>query len=789
MSKLLRSNKPKKYREKILDDHHNLLVKDVSSPMYVPDLSRDTLEKIETKRKWAKYESEFLSSVKHIGEECLPLKDTDRSIVRGDVFEPLNDDIPTFRVTDVDAKSHIAFCTKARIAKFSDLLNPDMYCCVLRGSREENLNKTGNNSLIISQMDTSPSSRAVSTRDERSSDIVVKSMDKSRSNVFKLVDVPPAEPDDRPVSPGNVPDELDLLSYTSNLRSDQSLMELMPSNEDKVSFIYQKSCDLLAIQPAARTVVRQLRKCVPSERFVSAADDDASVSSQVSALSAGGPSAHYEVSASYRTTAVGPEKGNSLSLRNLSLGNVQSCAILKSVQVLDTLQELDLTGNRLDENGAVSMIKSLRNVTGLQSIVLDNNKVGKKGVLALVALLERRPLDVYDEMLRSRWSSLEDDSSVGTMGSSWASVNSVSPEPGSSSRAGGRSMYTSIVPSPLSLGAGAGAGGSADSVASMSTIATWNSMGSASLYQSPTRAGASPSPSASALSSAYKANGSRLTPLGGGKGSLSSPALLSKHTGEGQPLELFASDNSVAGRNSLASIPDSISAPPLALRKLFLNDNKLGDIMVARLVKCLMATCLDTLTELGIRSNQCAVKTTRALTLMITGQPAVTLGSPIRSPKAEQKPPENTTPCCSLRYLDLGWNSFSDSAIISIFGAPGGAFAVANCLEILLLDWNGISDRCLPLLERLALGNTPGPTTVMKHLSLENNPIPVPQLLVFAARAESVECKVSYSSFHFEKSTFDKLVIQKPNPIRNSSVMISSPTRNGSMAVTPSKKR
>jgi len=781
MSKLQRARKPKKYLEKIIDDHTHSLVKYVSSPMYIPDLSRETLEKIQSERKWAKFAADFQQKPRDIVEEEPPLGDSDSSIVLGDVYEPMDADMGTFRVTKVDAKSHTAFCTKARKAKFSDLLNPNLYCRVVRGAREKRLNENGNNSLIISQMDTSPSAlnKGSSSNVIDVPDIVVKAIDKNNGpNIYKLVDLPNVEPNEPspPESPVLIPGDVDQLSFTNHLRSDQSLMSCMTSNEDKVPFIYQKSCEMLAIQPAARTVVRQLRKCVPSERFDSL-DDDASVGSQVNALSCGGPGDYYNSTATYKSTAVSLDRGSSLSLRNLSLGSVQSCAVLKSVQVLETLQEIDLTGNRLNEAGAVATIKSLRNVTGLHSIILDSNKIGKKGVLALVALLEHRPLDVYDEMLRNRWASGEDEGSVGTASSSWmgSAYSSCVGAPSPPRSTEHSRTYSGMRPSPLNLGVG---GGSGDSVASMSTMNTWNSMSSASIFQSPI-----PTGGGSQVSSSYKTGGSRLSPLG-----KAGAASLASHRGQGQPLELFASDNSVAG-DSVASIPDSISAPAPALRKVFLNDNQLGDLLVAKLVKCLTITCAGTLTELGIRNNQCGVKTTGALTLLITGQPAAHLNTPLRSPKGEQKPPENTLPNCQLRYLDLGWNSFPDGAVMSIFGASGGLFAVPTYLEILLLDWNGISGKCLPLLERLVLGNVPGGTVTMKHLSLENNPTPVPLLQTLAARAEAVQCKLSYSSFHFEQSTFNKLVIQKPKPARTGSILVNSPKRSGSMAVTPSKKR
>jgi len=73
-----------------------------------------------------------------------------------------------------------------------------------------------------------------------------------------------------------------------------------------------------------------------------------------------------------------------LDLTDQSIGERFCSALAESIPSMWFLKEVNLTGNRLDQKGARTIIRGIAR-SNVESIVLDNNRIGKQGMLALIA--------------------------------------------------------------------------------------------------------------------------------------------------------------------------------------------------------------------------------------------------------------------------------------------------------------------------------------------------------------------------------------------------------------------
>lgn len=137
----------------------------------------------------------------------------------------------------------------------------------------------------------------------------------------------------------------------------------------------------------------------------------------------------------------------------------------------------------------------------------------------------------------------------------------------------------------------------------------------------------------------------------------------------------------------------SLPKPPgvLSLVKLSINDNNLGDILVAKIIIAL-TICCGSIKHLELRGNNCSTGTATAI-------------ADILQSKAHP----------NLSYIDLAWNSLQCSGGQKVLASAATNIALA----VLILDWNGLGVNIVD-----ALNNLVNKNSTLQLLSITNNNIP-----------------------------------------------------------------
>ena len=131
----------------LLSSEDTSLIRDVSSPVYLADLSNDTIRRISQERRELQRKEKADAAVKLkalvYNELCLAdennVKDEEYTIkppaiMVGDTFESIKPNLGSFTVAKLNALAHVAHSTTGRSARYAALLDPDIYCRVRRGT-------------------------------------------------------------------------------------------------------------------------------------------------------------------------------------------------------------------------------------------------------------------------------------------------------------------------------------------------------------------------------------------------------------------------------------------------------------------------------------------------------------------------------------------------------------------------------------------------------------------------------------------------------------------------------